>query len=104
MTIELKPCPFCGSQAKLFITANGAAVRCRKCSNGTLFRVDRDGEPDALRKVVEDWNRRDPVEVVKCKDCKHWTYDLADYCKVWKSYIRNDEFFCGYGERRENNE
>lgn len=104
MTIELKPCPFCGSQANLRVTTSGVHVRCRKCSIGTLFRVDRDGEPDALRKVVEDWNRRDPVEVVKCKDCKHWTSENGLLCEMWNRYVSDEEFFCGFGERRESNE
>lgn len=112
MNIELKPCPFCGSQAKLFITTNGVAVQCRKCSNGTLFRVDRDGGPDALRKVVEDWNRRDEdgqaVCVTRCKDCKYWDDDFR-YCRAprWQLHdeypVQPSEMFCGWGERRENN-
>ena len=44
----------------------------------------------------------DAVEVVRCKDCKHWTDENGGLCDIWDYYISNEEFFCGCGERREN--
>ena len=42
----------------------------------------------------------DAVEVVRCKDCKY--YD-GERCHVdgGKGHLRHREFYCGYGERRE---
>ena len=42
------------------------------------------------------------VEVVRCKDCKHWT---MGYCNHFAYYdyepTTNEDDFCSYGERRE---
>ena len=42
------------------------------------------------------------VEVVRCKDCKHWT---MGYCNHFAYYsyepITSEDDFCSYGERRE---
>ena len=44
----------------------------------------------------------DAVEVVRCKDCKHWT---MGYCNNFAYYdyepTTNEDDFCSYGERRE---
>ena len=42
----------------------------------------------------------DAVEVVRCKDCKHWTDENEGFCDIWDHYISNEEFFCGWGEQR----
>ena len=43
----------------------------------------------------------DAVEVVRCKDCKHWT---MGYCNNFAYYdyepTTNEDDFCSYGERR----
>ena len=45
----------------------------------------------------------DAVEVVRCKDCKHY----GDYGRVWDCnkyggmHFPNEDDFCSYGERRE---
>ena len=48
----------------------------------------------------------DVVEVVRCKDCKHWGGVTFGYvCRRFSgSYIRNETRetdFCNYGERKE---
>lgn len=54
MSVELKPCPFCGGEAE-FETYGGTAcaVTCRKCRCGTPTVSLNDGE-----RAVEAWNRR----------------------------------------------
>ena len=46
--------------------------------------------------------RKNCVEVVRCKDCKHWT---MGYCNNFAYYdyepMTNEDDFCSYGERRE---
>lgn len=50
----------------------------------------------------------DAVEVVRCKDCKHYELGvcLKIYSDGWVSPYawqeRNDDDFCSYGEREEN--
>lgn len=49
----------------------------------------------------------DAVEVVRCKDCKHWTYDnyhKHHYCSnaMGLRYVCPENNFCSYGERRTN--
>ena len=59
--IELKECPFCGGNAKLFVDG-GVRVMCPKC--GATSRILRDGMGDrgvygnATKSVVNAWNMR----------------------------------------------
>ena len=46
--------------------------------------------------------KKDLVEVVRCKDCKHWIY-WADQkrCSCIKHHIQSNSYdFCSYGERK----
>ena len=61
MTNELKPCPFCGSEAKLF-TARGKCnqiVRCVACNVSPGYRQTK-------KEAIEAWNRRAEST---CRDC-----------------------------------
>ena len=79
MSVELKPCPFCGSEARIEQTAYGTtdlascklsfAIRCRKCgatapnSYGYVaVNLSADGElnvwHDDRKKAISEWNRR----------------------------------------------
>ena len=49
------------------------------------------------------------TEVVRCKDCKHWHEDVANFtaiprggCKLVRG-LTNGDFFCALGERKEIN-
>ena len=60
----------------------------------------------ALKRMIDDAPTVDAVEVVRCKECKHWTYDgyhKHHYCshKMGLRYICPEKNFCSYGERRE---
>lgn len=70
--MELKPCPFCGKKAKLYVSDDGVAVVCtgwyqNGCGCRTIFYKDwsivhglddwRNGKT-AVEMAVEAWNRR----------------------------------------------
>lgn len=56
--IALKPCPFCGGEARLFVD-NGVKVICSKCCVGTMVLTDSIAyESNAVETVVDTWNRR----------------------------------------------
>lgn len=58
---NLKPCPFCGSKAYLFVN-DGVRVFCYKCGASTKILVDGMSAQgitgNATRAVIEAWNRR----------------------------------------------
>lgn len=57
----LKPCPFCGGKAHLFVS-DGIRVVCPACGAGTKILVDtmtaRGVAGNATRAVIDAWNRR----------------------------------------------
>lgn len=56
----------------------------------------------AIEKAVAEIPVIDAVEVVRCKDCKH--YGATD-CQIQESFYGIKDFdFCSYGERREDGE
>ena len=66
--IELKPCPFCGQVARLFVHNNGVKVMCTECNCQTDTYNDynkftgtdlwRCGSGNAVEIVIKEWNRR----------------------------------------------
>ena len=61
---ELLPCPFCGSEAHLFVQ-NGVRVICSKCGASSKILVDGRGpngvSGNATQSVVRAWNTRTPI-------------------------------------------
>lgn len=55
---ELKPCPFCGGEAK-FVDCGGVwcAIICEKC-NATTDCIMSSTQYAAREKVIKLWNRR----------------------------------------------
>lgn len=61
---ELKPCPFCGTEARLFV-GEGVRVLCPKCGAMTKILVDTMDvigidyiASNATKDVIKAWNRR----------------------------------------------
>lgn len=62
----LKPCPFCGGKAALFV-GNGVQVMCLSCGVRTSSKADKSFQTgisqermstDSIDSVIEEWNRR----------------------------------------------
>ena len=77
-----------------------------------IFHYCREGRGDEIPDIekrcssFKDCSRF--VEVVRCKDCKHYHTELG-WCDINSTFIKehsewrmfNDDDFCSYGERRE---
>lgn len=59
MNIDLKPCPFCGGAATLYVN-DGVKARCTKCGNSTGVFIDECNfqKGTAIEIVVKKWNKR----------------------------------------------
>lgn len=60
--IELKSCPFCGGEARLFVN-DGVRVLCNKCHASSKILVDSEYyETSAVEIAIKAWNRRTEVK------------------------------------------
>ena len=58
--------------------------------------------PSIVESAIRNTPTADVVEVVRCRDCKHFTYDNGGCCGLGVGLCFADENqFCSYGERRE---
>ena len=55
---------------------------------------------DSIRKTINDIPAADVVLVVRCKDCKWWD---GIECQTRDIDVVDDEEYCSYGERKEQN-
>ena len=51
MTEKLKPCPFCGSEARLMRNQTAFYILCCECSAQSLWDIHKE-------QAIEAWNRR----------------------------------------------
>jgi hypothetical protein len=63
MMDKLKPCPFCGSEAKVYAFMDGGiCIKCLNCYCQTQatsdFCIADASKESAYEKVVKAWNRR----------------------------------------------
>lgn len=81
-------------------------VKCRNADRETL-----EWAKDECIRQAHCMPAADVVEVVRCKDCKHWRhetdgmidhYECAVFCGCYgKGYLTGADDFCSYGERKE---
>lgn len=73
---------------------------------------------DMIEDCIDNAPTVDAVEVVRCKDCKHWHEETGwcnqhshfigekgEACHPWESNdwkMLNEDDFCSYGERKDN--
>lgn len=100
--IKLKPCPFCGGEAKIIgERVNNKELYLVKCRDN-----DCDVQPftDSFRsmdRAIKAWNTR-AENIVHCRDCKHLMFsDCYGECRRGYLGIVSPDDFCSRGERRE---
>lgn len=127
-TDKLAPCPICHSEVSAELQQwpgfKKLTITCDRC--GLSFENSQDfssyttaGGKIGYVATSEDpiiiWNRtagkgRKQQEIVRCKDCKHWSYAQSinrHECNIfngaydWIGYPTKEKDFCSYGERKE---
>lgn len=95
---KLKRCPFCGGEASLeVIRENEVAfccVECDQCGISTYSSTN-------MKEVVDMWNTRAP-EIMRCGECRRYkaANNKIGVCDLQIDMVSTD-YFCSYGERRE---
>ena len=107
------PCPFCGSDSKVFADIDLFGVR---CVDSTCIGYDMRAEYYSRDRAIEDWNTRQAPPIGRCKDCvwsrepteedyKELDRDLLSYkdslvCDFWEREVWCKDF-CSYFDKRE---
>ena len=96
------PCPFCGSDSKVFADIDLFGVR---CMDSTCIGHDMRAEYYLRDRAIEDWNTRPAPPVGRCKDCRWY-----EYGKAWYPYCNHPDGlansvkttdFCSFFEPKE---
>ena len=96
-----------------------------RCQHNPLKVILTDKEKEKFTRMLDEVPTADVVEVVQCKDCKHRPYlvpakydssgkcikyayitSIDEVCPYvcedpWYNLVPEDNFFCGFGERKE---
>lgn len=68
---------------------------CEKC-NDYISKSDS-------HKIIRKIQKKELVDVVRCKDCKYWkqyeSYQFGE-CEIYKGYNRSGNWFCAEGKRK----
>ena len=93
---NLKPCPFCGGEAKFEIYGEVCSIVCQACNCGTPVVRFGDG-----MSIIELWNRRagrtcrmvDNGCVLCCSECdgRHGYDDEPNYCSNCGARVVGDD-------------
>lgn len=100
------PCPFCGSDSKVFADIDLFGVR---CVDSTCIGHDMRAEYYFRDRAIEDWNTRPAPTVGRCGECKFYT--VLGHCNVHSqepdqhdtgAYVEMlPDDFCSYFEPKE---
>ena len=61
-------------------------------------------DTDNVREAIKKMPTIDAVPVVRCPQCAHHEDNGYHFCNKWEHFLPDDsEFFCAYGERKEDN-
>ena len=107
MSEELKSCPFCGGEAEIIQNDIGLFIGCfhEDCPIGPATSTYVDGYATEAEAVAA-WNARAMrEEIVRCRDCKHFTYADAthgndDWCAKHEHIGWSVNGYCAWAERR----
>ncbi|MEY8381961.1 hypothetical protein AALG83_02165 [Christensenellaceae bacterium 44-20] len=68
-------------------------------------QINSDIDMYTVMGIIDEQTVSDVVEVVRCKDCSSYKQDSPGlgWCPVVE-FVRLDNDFCSYGERRDSNE
>lgn len=103
---ELKPCPFCGSEA--MTSWNNKFGWQAFCENDSCFMSQIIATTfETEEQAIQSWNDRTRYDkqesVIRCKDCKHGVDTIINGEYLFKTCGGIDhkpDWFCAHGERR----
>lgn len=93
------PCPFYGSDSKVFADIDLFGAR---CVDSTCIGHDMRAEYYLRDRAIEDWNTRPAPQIGRCKDCFHYHSEGpgVGYCSR-DDQGREETNFCSYFEPKE---
>ncbi len=100
---KLKPCPFCGGEAKIRVERdyNGNPRKYTATCTKEYCPGRSDKSYDSEKFAILFWNQRTP-EIVRCGECVYWE---PENCRNPNILMQDQQMtyddFCSWGERRE---